>query len=169
VTTRDAKLEAVSAAVEPVVRALGFSVYDVEIAGGAAPTVRLTVSRDGGVDLDAITDVTRAVSPVLDEVDAVRGSYLLEVSSPGIERALRRPEHFRGAVGEEVSIKVRADGVTRRVHGVIVDAGDDRCVVELDGGAREEIDLADVTQARTVFAWGPQPRTAKSQRGEAHA
>jgi ribosome maturation factor RimP len=169
VSVREDRLEAVRGAVEPAVRALGFDLYDLELVGGASPTLRVTVTREGGVDLDAITEVTRAVSPVVDHADVPGGSYVLEVSSPGLERALRRPEHFRGAVGEQVSIKVRAGGATRRLHGVLVDAAADRVVVETDAGTREEIAVDDVTQARTVFAWGPQPRSGKKQRGEAIA
>jgi ribosome maturation factor RimP len=171
----DGKLEAVRRAVEPVVRALGLDLYDLElVGGGATPTLRVTITREAGtgggaVDLDAITEVTRAVSPVLDRADVPAGSYLLEVSSPGVERALRRAEHFRGAVGEEVSVKVRAGGASRRVHGTLVEADGDRVVVETDAGDREDIAMQDVTQARTVFAWGPQPRSGKKQRGEAIA
>ena len=102
----DTQLEAVRAAVEPAVQALGLDLYDVELLGGAgARTLRVTVTREGGVDLDAITAVTQAVSPVIDGADAVNGPYLLEVSSPGVERSLRRPEHYAGAVGEQVAIK----------------------------------------------------------------
>ena len=87
--------------VAPVVGALGCSVYDVEVAGsGKARTVRVLIDREGGVDIDAIAEATRAISPLLDEADPVAGAYLLEVSSPGVERPLRTPAHFAAAVGE---------------------------------------------------------------------
>jgi ribosome maturation factor RimP len=165
----EAGLESVRAAVEPAVRDLGADLYDVELIGGSARTLRVTITRDGGVDLDLITEVTRAVSPIVDEADAVSGSYLLEVSSPGVERSLRRAEHFRGAVGEEVAIKLRTDGATRRVHGILTEADAGRCRVTTDDGAVEEFAIDDITQARTQFSWGS-PRGAKAkQRGEARA
>ena len=161
------QLEAVRAAVEPAVHALGFDVYDVELLGGAgARTLRLTVTRDAGVDLDAITAVTQAVSPLLDNVDALNGSYLLEVSSPGVERSLRRPAHYAGAVGEQVSIKFHTEAGPRRVRGVLVAFDDEHCTVEEDG-VQVQIPLHDVTQARTVFEWGPQPRPGKGPAGKA--
>ena len=158
---------AVRHSLAPVVAALGLDLYDVELNGvGPARTLRVTVDRAGGVDLDSIAEVTRAVSPVLDGEVSLSGSYLLEVSSPGIERALRTATHYAGARGSTVSIKVRTDAGTRRVHGVLVDSDDDRCTVEADGG-REQLAYADITQARTVFEWGPQPRPGQRRAGEA--
>jgi ribosome maturation factor RimP len=159
----EAQLEAVRTAVEPAVGALGYDLYDVELLGGpSARTLRVTITNSrGGIDLDAITQVTQAVSPLVDDADAINGSYLLEVSSPGVERPLRRPEHYTSALGEQVSVKFHTEAGPRRVHGALVDADQQHCVVEADDGARHDIALNDVTQARTVFEWGPQPRPGK--------
>ena len=78
---------------------------------------------------------------------------------------MRTPAHYAGAIGMTVSIKVRTESGTRRVHGVLVDAGDEDCVVEVEG-EREQLAYADVTQARTVFEWGPQPRPAEEAEPE---
>jgi len=145
---------AVAEVVEPVVRALGLDLYDVEVAGsGRAKVVRVLVDRDGGVDLDAVGEAAQRISPVLDGERMSRvlpGPYALEVSSPGIERKLRRPEHFRGAIGSTVSVKTPG----RRVRGVLVTADDDAFVVRLDGDAEERIPYDDAAQVRTVFDWG---------------
>ncbi|HEV7523933.1 MAG TPA: ribosome maturation factor RimP [Acidimicrobiia bacterium] len=155
----DTQLEAVRAAVEPAVAALGLDVYDVELLGGAgARTMRVTVTGPEGVDLEAITAVTHAVSPIVDDTATIGGAYLLEVSSPGVERALRRPEHYTSALGEAVSIKFHTDAGPRRAHGVLRRFDGTNCVVETSEGIDEEISISDVTQARTVFEWGPQPR-----------
>ncbi len=102
----------------------------------------------------------------------INGSYLLEVSSPGIERALRRPEHYSSALGEEVSVKFHTGAGPRRVRGVLRRFDGATCVVETDEGIDEEIAIADVTQARTVFEWGPQARPtpgAKHSKDKARA
>ncbi len=154
----DATIDAIRDAVAPVIAGLGLELYDVELnGGGGTRTLRVTIDRAGGVDLDAITDVTRALSPILDDDSTLPGSFLLEVSSPGVERTLRTPAHYRGAQGSTVSIKFRTEAGTERVHGVLVDTNDERCTIETDG-KREEIRYCDITQARTVFEWGPQPR-----------
>lgn len=176
----DTQLEAVRAAVEPAVAALGLDVYDVELLGGAgARTLRVTVTTSPnadaattGVDLEAITAATHAVSEIVDDATMINGSYLLEVSSPGIERALRRPEHYSSALGEEVSVKFHTGAGPRRVRGVLRGFDGASCIVETGEGIDEEIAIADVTQARTVFEWGPQARPtpgAKPSKDKARA
>jgi ribosome maturation factor RimP len=170
VSAIDTQLESVRAAVEPAVVGLGLAVYDVELLGGVgARTLRLTVTGPGGVDLETITEVTRAVSPIVDDAATIGGSYLLEVSSPGIERALHRPEHFREALGEEVSVKFHTESGPRRVRGVLRAFDGDHCVIESDDGGDEEIAITAITQARTVFEWGPQPRQGSKTRSRARA
>jgi ribosome maturation factor RimP len=163
----DATIDAIRDAVAPVIAGLGLELYDIELnGGGGTRTLRVTIDRAGGVDLDAITDVTRALSPVLDDDSTLPGSFLLEVSSPGVERTLRTPAHYSGARGCTVSIKVRTESGTERVHGVLVDSDDERCTIETDG-KRAELRFCDITQARTVFEWGPQPRPGQRRAGEA--
>jgi ribosome maturation factor RimP len=163
----DATIDAIRDAVAPVIADLGLELYDVELnGGGGTRTLRVTIDRTGGVDLDAITDVTRALSPILDDDSTLPGSFLLEVSSPGVERTLRTPAHYHGALGCTVSIKFRTESGTERVHGVLVDSDDEQCTIETDG-QRAQLRYCDITQARTVFEWGPQPRPGQRRAGQA--
>lgn len=165
----DATIDTIRDAVAPVIAGLGLDLYDVELnGGGGTRTLRVTIDRPGGVDLDAITDVTRALSPILDDDRTLPGSFLLEVSSPGVERVLRTPAHYLGARGCTVSIKVRTETGTQRVHGVLVDSDDEGCTIETDG-KRDEIRYCDITQARTVFEWGPQPRPGQRRAAQGAA
>ncbi|HET9730045.1 MAG TPA: ribosome maturation factor RimP [Acidimicrobiia bacterium] len=153
----EAKIEALRTAVEPAVAALGLDLYDIEVQGApGAATVRITITKPTGVDLDAITAATRAVEPLVDAADPVNGSYLLEVSSPGIERTLRRREHYEGARDEQVSVKYHTADGPRRVHGCLTTVAEDHITVD-----DTDIPFADITQARTVFDWGPAPRPGK--------
>ena len=158
-------IETVVRSVEPVVGALGLSLYDVELSGsGRARVLRVLVDRTGGIDLDGIAAATEAISPALDRppLDSlVPGPYALEVSSPGLERPLRTPAHFGAAVGETVSVKTRADDdrPTRRVRGVVTGAGESG----FDHGGTEHLRYDDVAQARTVFEWGPQPKRGRTK------
>lgn len=151
----------VAGIVAPTVEALGLELYDVEHAGG---NVRVLVDRPGGVDLDAITAATRALSHALDEADPIEGRYTLEVSSPGVERPLRRPEHFAGAVGSDVSVKTRpgTEG-ERRVAGTLAAADGDTVTVRLADGSERTIRHDEIERARTTFAWGPAPRPGKKE------
>ncbi len=151
--------EHVRSVVAPVLASLDVELFEVEVRGaGPACTVRLLVDRDGGVDLETITEVTRSVSPVLDAEDPVPGSYTLEVSSPGLERPLTRPEHFRKAVGETVSVKTHDEVEGARRHrGELLGADDDGVDVEVEGAERR-LHFEEIEKARTVFEWGPAPK-----------
>jgi ribosome maturation factor RimP len=148
--------ETIAAAIEPVLTNLGLELFDVQFTGsGRARTVRVIVDRDGGVDLDAISASAERISSVLDAHDEL-GSFALEVSSPGLERPLHRPDHFRRAVGETVSVKVRgADAEVRRLRGELSGADEHGITVGgADDGSAEHVDYDQIVQARTVFEWG---------------
>ena len=98
----------------------------------------------------------------------LNGPYLLEVSSPGLERPLRTPEHFAGAIGQTVSISHHTDAGPRRRTRRLVDAGERRLLVEVDG-EREEIAYDAITKAHTVFEWGPAPRQRAKRRTRGRA
>ncbi len=140
---------------EAPIRALlgdrGLDLYDLELAGG---TLHVTLTRAGGVDLDALTEASRAISVWLDAADPIPGHFTLDVSSPGLERHLRRAEHFASAVGELVTLRERREGEpTRRLEGVLVAADDSSATLEVDGEA-VRVRLEGVERARTVFTWG---------------
>ena len=146
------------AVLRPVVTAADLELVDVELRSGV---LLVTVDRPGGVDLQALTDANRAVSGVLDELDPIPGRYSLEVSSPGVERTLRTPDHFARAVGETVSVKTRPQVPgERRLRGRLLAADDEGFELADDDGSegRRRLSYTDIDRARTVFVWGPEPR-----------
>jgi ribosome maturation factor RimP len=95
--------------IAPVVEANGVELYDMEfVKEGGNRILRLFIDKEGGVDLNDCERVSRAVSTVLDEHDPIESSYRLQVGSPGIERRIVKPEHFRRYVGHRVTIKLFA-------------------------------------------------------------
>jgi ribosome maturation factor RimP len=153
------------ALVEPLVTAEGLEVFDLEV---LSKLVRVTVDRPGGaVDLDTISDLTSAISSLLDTHDPLPAtSYALEVSSPGLERPLRTPEHFRRFQGATVSVKTRpeVDG-ERRLQGTLTDVDDTGFAITVVGDdqtkAVRRLAYGEVEKARTVFEWGPPPNPGK--------
>jgi ribosome maturation factor RimP len=115
----------------PVVEAAGYELEDVTVSSaGRRSLVRLSVDSGGpggGIDLDGVAVVSRAVSEALDaHDDAFAGPYVLEVSSPGVDRPLTEPRHWRRATGRLVQVLVGEQTVTGRVrevteHGVVLD------------------------------------------------
>ncbi|WP_419926745.1 ribosome maturation factor RimP [Candidatus Poriferisocius sp.] len=136
----------------PLLRGRGLEVYDLTYGGGV---LRIIVEKPGGVSLDEVADASKVASRLLDDHDTVPGRYTLELSSPGLERPLRRPEHYARAVGETVGIKLgpHIDGV-RRIQGVLMGSDDDGITVDV-GGAPRRVDYGDIAKAKTVFEWGP--------------
>jgi ribosome maturation factor RimP len=138
----------VSELVEPLIVGRGGQLYDV-VLGGAT----LQVLVGGGVDLDVLADLTRDISVALDEADPMPDRYTLEVSTPGLERTLRTPAHFGGAIGEQVKVKTTSSSEVRRVDGVLTAADDEGFVVDT-GTEQRRLSYDDVERARTVFVWG---------------
>lgn len=140
--------------VEPLLAAQDIELVDFEL---KPKLVRVTVDREGGIDLDTISDVTQLVSSLLDAHDPLPSSYALEVSSPGLERPLRTPDHFRRFAGAKVSVKTRPEVEgERRVEGILSDVDDQGFKVN-----GRLLSYADVEKARTVFEWGPPPKPGK--------
>lgn len=157
------KATAVRELVEPALTAEGIEVFDVEFASGR---LLVTVDRPGGIDLEALTEANRIVSGLLDEHDPIpEDNYLLEVSSPGLERTLRTPDHFTRALGETVSIKVKPEVDGERRHQGLLEAADEEAVTV--GGRR--FAYGDIEKARTVFVWGPTPKKTTKKTTNAKA
>lgn len=123
---------------EPLVAGSGYDLEDVAVsAAGRRSMVRVTVDSDRGIDLDAVATISRVVSEVLDEslegdgvlARALAGSYVLEVSSPGVDRPLTQPRHWRRAVGRLVTTTMHGKAVTGRVTA----ADDDAATLNIKG------------------------------------
>ncbi|HSJ50640.1 MAG TPA: ribosome maturation factor RimP [Actinomycetota bacterium] len=152
--------------VAPVIEASGLELWEVSFGKQRGrPVLRVVVDRDGGVDLDTISEVSERLSRRLDlEGFSEDRAYSLEVSSPGVERQLREPRHFRRSVGERVKVKtaVPVDG-RRVVEGALVSADAEAIVIASDGGELR-VPYDDVASARTVFEWGAQEARPKAER-----
>ena len=153
--------------VAEVLAARALELYDLEVSGaGKTRVVRVLVTGPGGVDLETNSAASEAVSAQLDAPELTRdlpGPYALEVSSPGLERPLRRPSHYRGAVGETVSVK-RTD--QPRLRGTLTAVDDEGITLEDTSGDVHRVAFDDVVQARTVFEWGDS--AGKPRRGKAN-
>jgi ribosome maturation factor RimP len=137
------------ALIRPVIEGEGLEAVDVTFGReGGRRILRVTVDRDGGVDLDTISQLSEKVSRRLDLVGFEPGPYALEVTTPGIERPLRRPQDFRRVVGQRVRVKTGGDVL----EGELRDAeGDEIEIATGDGERRVVLDAVD--SARTVVDW----------------
>ena len=143
------------ALIEPVVEDHGFELVDVAISRGGGPgAVRVTIDStrgDGLVPIAVCADVSREIETQLDANEAVTGSYRLEVSSPGLDRALTREKDFTAACGEEIKIRTRRplDG-RRRFKGVLIAFTDGIARMVIDG-CEVEIPFDEVEKANKLY------------------
>lgn len=148
--------------VRPVVEAAGLELWEVSFGReGGRRILRVMVDRRGGheqsvggVDLDTIAATSQRLSRRLDlEGFEQDRPYELEVSSPGLERALREPRHFERSVGQQVRVKTVEPVDGRRVHeGALVSADAEAIVIASDGGELRVV-YDGIASARTVFEW----------------
>jgi ribosome maturation factor RimP len=147
--------------VRPVVEAAGLELWEVSFGREDGRRIlRVTVDRmgggekEGGVDLDTIAATSQRLSRRLDLEGFERDRpYELQVSSPGLERALREPRHFQRSVGQQVRVKTVEPVSGRRVHeGALVSADAEAIVIASEGGELR-VPYDGIASARTLFEW----------------
>ncbi len=155
---KESVVERVRQIAEPLAASMGYEVVEVEyVREGHGWVLRLYVDKPGGVNLDDCTTFSHTLGPALDVEDFIDVNYSLEVSSPGLERPLRKPEDFRRFAGQRAQVKTyapvhAADGLSDRksFSGTLVGCSDDQHV-ELDvDGRRCRIPLSAISKAHLV-------------------
>ncbi|MBR3988479.1 MAG: ribosome maturation factor RimP [Clostridia bacterium] len=114
--------ESVKSIAEPIAENFGVRVWDVRfLKEGAEWYLRIFIDKDGGVNINDCENVSRAIDPLLDEKDFISQNYILEVSSPGLERELTRDEHFEEYVGKDIKVRLirPMEGLGKEFCGVL--------------------------------------------------
>ena len=133
-----------------IIEANGAALYDTEVVIEFDETIfRVLVTKVGGVTLDLCANISHELSPFLDVHPPMNGQYRLEVSSPGIERKLIKPVHYKNAIGEKVKVKIPGE---ERIKGVLKSADSNGFVVETKHGD-ETLTYSQVGTAKTYFDW----------------
>lgn len=135
------------------VEKLGYRIWDVEfVKEGAGWYLRITIDSDDGIDIDDCEKVSRAISPLLDEADPIEQNYTLEVSSPGLERTLRTPEHFAACTGEEIEVRLYSPDETgsKAYKGTLVSSDGNSFTIETDG-AKKTFEMSKTAKANVFF------------------
>ena len=132
------------------VESLGANLYDiVTVKEHDRNIFRVLVTAENGISLDKCAEISRMISPILDIDEPMGGEYILEVSSPGIERKLRKKDHFIASVGEKVKIKNFAMEIFK---GELISADNEKIVVKTEFGD-DEITYDSILAAATYFEW----------------
>jgi len=136
--------------ISKIVEANGAQFYDTETATEGDNTIyRVFITKDGGVTLELCALISNELSPFLDVNPPMGGKYFLEVSSPGIERKLTKPQHFMSAIGEKIKLKVI--GVDK-LKGTLQSA-DDKGIVILTKDGEQSYEYHELGTVKTYIDW----------------
>jgi ribosome maturation factor RimP len=136
--------------IKKIVESCGAKLYDIETVTERGKTIyRVTITSPEGVDLQQCAEISNLISPILDVNPPISGEYNLEVSSPGIERKLKKPAHFENSIGEKVRI-TKIDGEV--IEGELK-SFDGKSVRVATKDGEVSVDLEDIASAKTYFEW----------------
>ena len=138
--------------VEPIIKENNFKLYDVEyVKEGAEYYLRIYIdNEESNIAIDDCEVVSRLVEPEIDKVDPIKEAYFLEISSPGVERVLRRPEHFEDNIGKQVVVKTFKPIEKRKQFEGELISFNDKLIINEDG-TELSFDIKDVSQVRLKF------------------
>ena len=143
--------------VEPYLAAERLELDDLELAGhGQGRILRVTVDGED-ITVDRLASLARGLSRLLDSETDLEGQYQLEVSSPGLERRLKRPSHYQKSLGRELVAKVSLGETKATIRGVLASANDDSFTIEAEDGP-SVVSYEDVITVKTVFRWEKAPK-----------
>ena len=142
--------DTVEALARPIVEEQGCSLWDVEYVKEAGVWyLRLYIDKEGGVSIDDCVELTHAVTKPLDEADPISQSYMLEVSSPGVERELKKDAHFERYINSDVMLRtIRPIENVRDFNGVMTNYDNGNITVRLKDGKEITINKKDTSYVK---------------------
>ena len=136
------------------VQELGYNLYDVEyVKEGKDYFLRVYIHKDNGITLDDCEIVSNGITEILDNADYIKEQYFLEVSSPGVERILKKDKHLKSNIGANVQVKLfkPLDG-KKQYEGILKDFDSDNIKIETSSQILE-IERQNIGQIKTIFDW----------------
>jgi len=145
--------ERVEGLLESTINNLGYELYDVEYAKeGKDYFLRIFIDTEEGIDLNDCEKVNDAINDLLDEADYIKEQYFLEVSSPGIERILKKDKHLESNIGSLVEVKLFKPIDKKKVlQGILKEFNKESIVIEAEENI--EISRKDISVIKTVYEW----------------
>ena len=144
-------VEKVEKLVKPKIEKIGYELYDVEYAKeGKSNYLRIYIDSPKGIDLNDCETVNNAIIDMLDEADYIKDQYFLEISSPGIERVLRKDEQLKKYIGEEVQAKLfqKDESGKKEYQGILKEFNEEQIIID-----EKIIKRKNIAQLKTVYDW----------------
>jgi ribosome maturation factor RimP len=146
--------ERVESLVKPTIEKIGYELYDVEYAKeGKNYFLRIFIDKPEGIDLSDCEKVNDAINDILDEADYIKEQYFLEVSSPGVERILRKDKHLKQNIGKEVNVKLfkKDENGKKEYQGILQEFSEEKIIIE--NNTKIEIERKNIAQIKTIYNW----------------
>lgn len=145
--------EQVEKLVKDKIENLGYDLYDVEyVKEGPNYYLRIYIDNEKGIDLNDCEKVSNEINELLDTIDCIKEQYFLEVSSPGIERILRKDKHLKQNIGKQVEIKLfkKDEKGNKNYIGELTDFDSEKITID----SNKEIERKNISQIKTIYEWG---------------
>lgn len=138
---------------QPIVEEHGFELVDVEyVKEGSNWYLRAYIDKPGGITVNDCETVSRKLSDILDEKDYIDDAYILEVSSPGLGRPLKKEKDFKRSLGEEVEIRTyRMVEKQKEFTGILKDYDDTTVTIEMENGTEKTFEKSNIALIRLAF------------------
>lgn len=148
--------EKVESLIKEKVQDLGYKLYDIQYSKeGKDYFLRIFIDKEDGIDLNDCEKVSNEINPLLDEKDFIKEMYFLEVSSPGVERILRKDEHLKDALGKEVEVKLfKPIEKQKEFIGILENYDEEKIILELEENEeKKEIERKNISLMKLKFNW----------------
>lgn len=149
--------EKVEKLLNPIIEKIGYELYDVEYAKeGKNNFLRIFIDNPKGIDLNDCEKVNDAITDILDEENYIKDQYFLEVSSPGVERVLRKEKHLEKNIGTEISVKLfkKDENGKKEYQGILKKFDENQIKIQDEENQKEiEIERKNIAQIKTIYHW----------------
>lgn len=147
--------EKVTNLVEPIIEKIGYELYDVEYAKeGKNYFLRIFIDSEKGIDLNDCEKVNDAITDILDTENYIKDQYFLEISSPGIERVLRKDKHLEQNIGKDINVKLfkKDENGAKEYLGTLKEFNQNEIIIETEE-QKIKIERKNISQIKTVYNW----------------
>ena len=141
--------------IEKKINEIGYELYDVEYAKeGKNYFLRIFIDSPNGIDLNACEKVNDGISDLLDKADYIKEQYFLEVSSPGVERVLRKDKHLKQNIGTEINVKLfkKDENGFKEYNGILKNFDENQITIETEN-KQMTIERKNISQIKTIYNW----------------
>ena len=143
--------EKIEGKIKKSIEEAGYSLYDVQfVKEGPEYYLRVFIEKEDGISIEDCETVNDIINPILDKEDIIKEQYYLEVSSTGIEKNIRKLEHYKKAVGTEIKVNLfkKDENGNKEVQGILKDVNKEQITID-----NIKINLNNISQAKTVYHW----------------